>query len=342
MPTFDLVAVGCGGGPDERNLSCYFLKPSGVPWSDGIIALEAGSGIGALDMLLHKQPDLFGTKAHEGGNTAAEVYSWIRCFLISHAHLDHTNGLVLAATTIDERQRPVFGTSQCMEDLQLLFNNRIWPKLASPSEESGLPLLLRTLPTDGQYHTVSPHISVLAMPLTHGCTSSTLGASYPSTAFFLRHDRFARELLFLGDVEPDRISSHPQNRAVWRTAAGKVPGVLNALFVECSYPAGRPADRLYGHMSPEHLAEEMRVLAGEVVAFRRGSASQQLSSGMLNDLRGALEGIKLYIIHCKDDAQGAYTEPMPQVIARQVRALVDAQELGLEVIAVEQGMHISI
>ena len=61
MPTFDLVVVGSGGGPFETNLSsfvpCRFLlgnswltctmrrylfKPCDVPWTDGIIALEAG------------------------------------------------------------------------------------------------------------------------------------------------------------------------------------------------------------------------------------------------------------------------------------------------------------
>jgi len=27
MPTFDIVVVGAGGGPDETNLSAYLLKP---------------------------------------------------------------------------------------------------------------------------------------------------------------------------------------------------------------------------------------------------------------------------------------------------------------------------
>jgi 3',5'-cyclic-nucleotide phosphodiesterase len=62
MPTFDMVCVGTGGGPDETNLSAYvtdirspgprkisltpidsyLLKPSQSSWQDGIIALEAG------------------------------------------------------------------------------------------------------------------------------------------------------------------------------------------------------------------------------------------------------------------------------------------------------------
>lgn len=61
MPTFDFVVVGSGGGPFETNLSSfvpsrfvpgnswftrtvnrYLFKPYDVPWTDGIIALEAG------------------------------------------------------------------------------------------------------------------------------------------------------------------------------------------------------------------------------------------------------------------------------------------------------------
>ena len=64
MPAFDLVVVGSGGGPFETNLSSfvprhlvlgnscthgltrimnrYLFKPCDIPWTDGIIALEAG------------------------------------------------------------------------------------------------------------------------------------------------------------------------------------------------------------------------------------------------------------------------------------------------------------
>ncbi len=31
MPAFDMVVVGCGGGPDETNLSAYVLVPVDIP-----------------------------------------------------------------------------------------------------------------------------------------------------------------------------------------------------------------------------------------------------------------------------------------------------------------------
>lgn len=59
-------------------------------------------------------------------------------------------------------------------------------------------------------------------------------------------------------------------------------------------------------------------------------------------LTGALHGVRVYIIHCKDDVRGVHSQPINQVIAAQVRALTEAQNLGVEIIAVDQGMQISI
>lgn len=52
QPAFDLIVVGCGGGPCEDNLSSYFLKSHRQTWEDGFAALEAGSGMGAVSQLL--------------------------------------------------------------------------------------------------------------------------------------------------------------------------------------------------------------------------------------------------------------------------------------------------
>lgn len=55
-PAFELLVVGCGGGPLEGNLSCYLLRQSGQQdW----IALEGGSGLGALTQLIQKDPSGF-------------------------------------------------------------------------------------------------------------------------------------------------------------------------------------------------------------------------------------------------------------------------------------------
>jgi hypothetical protein len=61
-------------------------------------------------------------------------------------------------------------------------------------------------------------------------------------------------------------------------------------------------------------------------------------------LRGALTGVRLFIIHCKDpltaDATSDLSRPIAHVIADQVKALVGAEQLGLEVLPAEQGTRI--
>jgi len=192
------------------------------------------------------------------------------------------------------------------------------------------------------------------MPISHGQTE-TLGA-YLSSAFFIRHDPTAHEFLFFGDVEPDSLAAEPQNRRVWRCAAEKIPDTLNTIFIECSWTSGRGDDQLYGHLSPKHLSAELTALAVEVDAFRTRTAEannsddesfpirkkQRRGSDSSPSLRGVLSGVRVYIIHCKDDIRKLHDQPVNQVIASEVRTLVDTQELGLEIIAVDQGMHISI
>ncbi|KAI8998892.1 cAMP phosphodiesterases class-II-domain-containing protein [Trametes punicea] len=376
MATFDVFAVGCGGGPYEDNLSSYFLKASGAPWEDGIVALEAGSALGAVRRLLGTHPEVFGPPSGSPKKpTPAELYSWIRCYLITHPHLDHLSGLVLSAGSTKCSSTPVYGTRHTLDVVADIFSGKIWPALASWTEEPGKPLVLSPLsPADG-YVPITDTFSVRTMEVSHGPSSSpslaqptpssSSSAPYKSSAFFVRHDPSARELLFFGDVEPDALSSHPQNREVWRTAAPKIPDVLSALFIECSWPAGRPDELLYGHLSPAHLADELTVLAREVVASRsrsradsdedfgsgsdreappRGRKRRRRSDSDVNeeDVRGALAGLRVFVIHCKDDLHETLNGPIHDVIAGQVRALVEERALGAEVVAVEQGMLISI
>ncbi|TFK87380.1 cyclic-AMP phosphodiesterase [Polyporus arcularius HHB13444] len=355
MTSFDIVVVGCGGGPSENNLSSYLLKAADATWEDGIVALEAGSGIGALTRLLDLHPDVFAPEPSEPEAdvqviTAADIYSRIRCYLITHSHLDHVNGLVLSAGSVQGPTKLVHGSKRTLEGVASIFSGEIWPKLASwkEAEVPGTSLLLSPLSPDEVYTSVAHDISVRMMPISHGQND---GIPYPCTAFFVRHDSTNREFLFFGDVEPDSISSEPKNLEIWRVAAPKIPETLSAIFIECSWPLGRADDILYGHLSPKHLAQELTALALEVVSSRQRASTEGRSNGAskkkkrntdsLPSLEGALAGLRVYITHCKDDIQKTFDKPIHEVIASQVRELVDAKGLGAEIIAVEQGLHIS-
>ncbi|EGN96145.1 hypothetical protein SERLA73DRAFT_185733, partial [Serpula lacrymans var. lacrymans S7.3] len=351
MPTFDLVVVGSGGGPDETNLSAYLLKPSQNAWEDGIVALEAGSGQGALSHILKRNPELFGGREDSDGHekilSAPMIYSFVQCFLLTHAHLDHINSLVLSAGSLLGPSKRIYGASQTLKDVELVFSDRLWPNLATWDEnDESYKLLYHILHADAKYAKISPDISVRLMPVNHG-HNDTLG-NYESAAYFIRHDPSSHEFLFFGDVEPDSVASKPQNIAVWQAAAPKIPQRLSAIFIECSWPSGRPDDLLYGHLSPEHLVQELKALATEIVLARkvhkretrltsRPRKKQRVNPLSQEALRGALTGLRVFIIHCKEDFSCSPDPPINHVIAGQVRALVSASGLGAEILAADQG-----
>ncbi|KAJ3983636.1 cAMP phosphodiesterases class-II-domain-containing protein [Lentinula detonsa] len=351
-PAFVLVCVGSGGGPLESNLSGYLLKPYNAGWEAGIVALEAGSGQGTLNRLLEQEPDLFRTQSSASRTySASEIYTFVRCFLITHAHLDHVSSLVLSTGSSAGPRKRVYANKETLENLEGMYNWRIWPNLASYDEnDEDFKLLYSPLTPNGKYHSVFPDTSVQIVPINHGTTD--LGP-YSSSAFFIRSDSHPskREFLFFGDVEPDSItSSTPKIINVWRKAAPMIPNTLSTIFIECSWPSGRPDDMLHGHLTPEHLRDELIALATEVYHFRRSNSSsssrpqrkrQKRNALSADELRGLLTGVRVYIIHCKDQSASVDGPSTRELIAGQVRSLVEAAELGAEILSADQGMYIS-
>lgn len=351
MPFFDIVVVGSGGGVDETNLSGYLLKPCDASWDDGIIALEAGSGHGALGHILKRNPTLFGQIVADDDPskriTPFTVYSNVQCFLITHAHLDHISSLVVSAGTMGGDRKFIYGSPQTLKDLETIFSGRTWPKLAGYDEDDPVSrLIYRALHADGKYKSVSQDVSVRSMTVSHGESGS--GGVYESLCFFVKHIPSRHEFIFFGDVEPDSISMKPRNVNVWRAAAPKIPHDLSAIFIECSYPAGRPTETLYGHLSPDHLAQEMLNLATEVVLARDSSRKrggrvrkrQKRDMTSPEVLYSALAGLRVYLMHCKETFSS--DRPINHVIRDQCRDLLKPHNLGVEVLTADQGMKIVI
>lgn len=195
------------------------------------------------------------------------------------------------------------------------------------------------------------------MPVTHGLTKT--GSVYESAAYFLRNNVTERELLFFGDVEPDSISLKPQTIHVWKAAAPKIPHTIASIFIECSWTSDRPDSLLFGHLNPVHLANELVALSLEVYKVKnnlqsasvvvvegaigpdtRSRKKKKLNPIPLEALRGMLDGVTVYIMHCKSDVGGKYDGPISEVIGAEVRALVEQRGLGAEIVVLEQGTRI--
>ncbi|CAE7095031.1 unnamed protein product [Rhizoctonia solani] len=298
---FDLVVVGCGGGHDETNLSAYLLKPRGKQWSDGILGLEAGSGYGALKHLFGTHTHLFAPlfkpqaskRPYSAVDKAHMVYTHLRAYLISHAHLDHCASLIISSGSLPGPTRHILGAQSVLDDLERCIwrPGKCWPRIVgwdnSPNTAGGILRALRLAPStdtigdrDEEYAPIGAGLDdllVRVVPVSHGC-------SYTSSAFFIRHARTRHEFLFFGDVEADPVPPSPPTSPssssptpctrpllfpIWtHTAHLFTSNRLRTLLIECSYPAGRPESQLFGHLSVEGLRREMNVLAGEVTRLR--------------------------------------------------------------------------
>ncbi|KAK5637344.1 hypothetical protein RRF57_013056 [Xylaria bambusicola] len=88
---------------------------------------------------------------------------------------------------------------------------------------------------------------------------------YDSSAYFIRDYATGREILIFGDVEPDSMSLSPRNITIWKEAAPRIVSKdLVAIFIECSYDNSQSDDRLFGHLTPRYIIQELQALAATV------------------------------------------------------------------------------
>ena len=184
------------------------------------------------------------------------------------------------------------------------------PLVAMPSPSRNLPPHT-SLPTNiGAI--LQQHERLQASPARRGSAFSVGPAVdesvcvYDSSVYFIRDIATGREILIFGDVEPDSVSLSPRNRQVWQEAAPRIAaGNLAAIFIECSYDDSRCVERLFGHLTPRFIREEMTALAEEVLAARHErdrAASQASSASSLDKKRKRLS----------DDASQAKRKSTPQ------------------------------
>ncbi|WFD02963.1 3',5'-cyclic-nucleotide phosphodiesterase [Malassezia obtusa] len=359
---FSFVCLGVGGGPLETNCSGYLMKPADQKWSDGTTLLEAGS---LATLLREPKNALFDAEFPDcsAEGKAEIVNAWVRQALISHGHLDHIFGLVLASAA-QRVQRPVYGLRDTLDTILGVFNGRVWPKLASydandPGAFYHLRAYVRAYPVSHGASLLAHGTAKFSPIRSHDsspnpCKFDTGHISTTvSTAFLFTHTRKDQDVLFMGDVEPDTVGGSSLNRHVWEAVAQRAAqGKLRAVFLECSYGSAQPNEFLFGHLTPPHLYAELKMLAECVRVARREKHTT-----------GILRGLKCVVIHVKDmmlPGPGcpcripsncdpellASTEPGPlpvdlrKEIAGELDALEAEGQLGLEIIVTKQGQRI--
>jgi 3',5'-cyclic-nucleotide phosphodiesterase len=302
---FDVVALGARGGIEDGNLTAFMISPAG----DGrAVTCDAGSLVNGLRVAAEKGAfDAVAVPADSPYTRVGYVLTeQIKGYLISHAHLDHIAGLVIASP--DDAKKPIYGLPSVLEDIQdTYFNWDAWPNFGSGGKEPQLKKYELTALVPGERRDLSgTAMQVTAYPLSHG--------GVESTAFLVESGEDA--LLCFGDTGPDEIEKSRKMHDIWVAVAERVKsGQMKAIIIETSYANAQPDKALFGHLTPAWL---------------------QKSLGELETLAGAdsLKNLPIVISHIKYSLKKG--DLPQQTILGELEA---GNTLGVKYIIPEQGMN---
>jgi 3',5'-cyclic-nucleotide phosphodiesterase len=300
---FDVVVLGALGGIQDGNLSSYLVRPHG---DRNAVACDAGSLVNGL-RVAHEKGAFNDVKIPAGSSDSVVGHvlkNEIKGYLISHAHLDHIGGLVIASP--DDSSKTIYSLpSVSAEIAQNYFNWKAWPNML----DRGLPPHLK------KYHLedlrpgepkdlAGTRMTVTAFPLSHGGSEST--------AFLIESEGDA--ILCFGDTGPDEVEHVSNMQDIWRAVADRVKQrKLKAIILEVSYSSDRPDHLLFGHMTPKWLHRTLRLLDEETGG-------------------GALKGLPVIVGHIKY----SLTDEQPHESIR--RELETGNDLGVRFVIPEQGV----
>jgi cAMP phosphodiesterase len=258
---FKIIPLGVKGGLDESNLSAYLVAASG---SDQFICLDAGTIYKGLELAAAK-------KLFKSTNPSKIQQEQINGYFISHAHLDHTAGLIMNSP--NDKAKNLYGLASVLDVFKK--NYFTWSAWANFGNEGEAPILKKYT-----YQTLVPTKEIAIDNTGLFVTPFLLShvKPYESSAFLVRNQNSF--LLYLGDTGADKVEQSEQLDALWKTVAPLVMNKqLKGIFIEVSFDNSIPEKALFGHLTPNLLMEEMGKL-------------NQLSNGQLNNT-------PLYVTHIK-------------------------------------------
>jgi 3',5'-cyclic-nucleotide phosphodiesterase len=299
---FDVIVLGALGGIQDGNLSSYLIRPHG---DRNAIACDAGSLVNGLKVAQDK--GVFrDVKVPEGSTDSVighVLKNDIKGYLISHAHLDHVQGLVIVSP--DDSNKTIYGLPSVSAEIeQNYFNWKAWPNMLDRGQPPQLRKYhLEDLKPREAKELTGTRMTVTPFPLNHG------GAE--STAFLIESGDDA--ILCFGDTGPDEVQKVSNMQEIWKAIADKVrQRTLKAIILEVSYTSDRPDNLLFGHLTPKWVHKTLQTL-------------DQEAGG------NALKGLPVVVSHIKYSLTG---EQPQEAIRKELEA---GNDLGVQFVIPEQG-----
>ncbi|KAI8843385.1 cyclic-AMP phosphodiesterase [Chytriomyces cf. hyalinus JEL632] len=308
--SFTVFVLGAAGGPVESRVSGYLIHPAN---SSNMLGFDCGSLMSGLRQAAKVVSSTAPFNALKGKLSSRDIHrNVISGYLVSHAHIDHMSGLIIASA--DERAsnktagilpKAILGLNSTLVNIHNhAFNNQLWPDLAL----FGFYFYQQLIP-GSVAHNVSgiQGLDAIAFPVSHG-------SNYLSTCFLLGTNLSNLEaaegsaILLCGDLGTDANEKSVYMNDMWTAVAPLVASSrLKAIMIECSFPTATSTGALFGHLTPALLFQELHTLAKKV-----GSDN-------------ALKGMKVLIQHIKendvDDDTGVSASV--GVVAQELESLND-------------------
>ncbi|MBK7865136.1 MAG: 3',5'-cyclic-nucleotide phosphodiesterase [Archangiaceae bacterium] len=297
-PVFEVHALGVLGGEDDSNLSAYVVGTAEQPAQ---LLIDGGAfTAGLYAWKLAGDP---GTPSQRAA-VLSEFFRSLTGVLITHSHLDHVGGLLVAAPALfgagRKKPLPLWALPQTVATLRdHALRSPLWVDLTATPKDAPV-IALNELPA-GKPVTLG-ELTVESVALVH---------PVPSAAYLV--SKGAAHYLHLGDTGP--------SEAVWKRARELLEAnTLRGIAVEVSFPSKDEAlAKQTGHLTPALLLEELGRLTGTRLA--RGT-DPKLNAKALG---AALGDCKVMAIHIKAAQYEKVVEELRQFEAVGLPVIIPRQ-----------------
>ncbi|GAA6184951.1 3',5'-cyclic-nucleotide phosphodiesterase [Aliiglaciecola sp. NS0011-25] len=303
---FELIVLGDSGGIEDGNLSAFLLRSLN---SSHYVALDAGTIVNGINQSV--QQNAFADlpiKQNDNWTTAGTILrEHVKGYLISHAHLDHINGMLVASP--EDTSKNIYGLASVNNMIgETYFNGKAWANFT----DRGIPPMLNKyhvvdLPVGKPINIEDTDLVVTAFSLSHPVESSAFVIENGSDMF-----------VYFGDTGPDVVEKQGKLEAIWTYLAKQIKHKqLRGMVIEVSFENERPHNLLFGHLTPKLLIQELHNFASKI------------------DGETPLNNLKVVISHIK------YTLAKGVNPRHNIKQQLDeANDLGLEIIIPHQGQKL--
>lgn len=245
-PAFQLVTLGDTGGIKDGNLSAFLLRSLE---EERYVALDAGSIVNGIDVAL-KEGAFSGLKSKPDDNLRANgnvLHNHVAAYLISHGHLDHVAGLLIASP--DDNNKPIYALKSVNDTMEATYFN--WQAWANFTNRGTEPKLNKYDVID-----LAPQQATAIKGTNLTVTPFSLSHPLESTAFVIESDNDM--FVYFGDTGPDDVEKEGKLGAIWRYLAQQMRSkALRGMVIEVSFDNSRPDNLLFGHLTPKWLMQEL-------------------------------------------------------------------------------------